>query len=262
MGKSIMANQLMINMNTKFHYNVCQVSFEMTKGQCHGRMYSNLTRIPFSKIDNRRTSTRQKSRIYRMWRKLRKFNAKHGSHISIWCPKGDFTASQVLAVLKAFGFDVILIDYIGLVAPESGETEAQQLGNSLRTFKLGAGALDAAIVVLAQLDEAKKHIRYSRAMKEHCDFLWQWVIGEKEEETNEVTIQQSKARNAPIYPFPLMMNFKIMRWEDIEVRDTMPGERSRRRGKNGKPFREEMPNLSGVTVMGAEDVVAQGEDDE
>jgi len=224
-GKSVMAVQFCVNMFRDFHYNVSYISFEMSKPEVMGRILANISSVPYKVIDMKKANPRQQNTVKAS---LDNFNIQgidHKNRLDVWCPEGDYTANEIASKLRPYNYDVIIVDYIGLIAHENtykgGQTEATSLASIAKTFKIVANQLNAVIILLAQWDTDKNHIRYSRAIQEHANFLWKWAIDTADED-DLVMIHQDKARNSERYGFNLRPHFKVMRWEnspDFDPRD-------------------------------------------
>jgi hypothetical protein len=65
----------------------------------------------------------------------------------------------------------------------------------------------SAWVVLAQLNE-QGDVKYSKAIREHSDYMLTWVYGDAEKESHLIEINIVKARHSKSFKFPLVENFR------------------------------------------------------
>ena len=147
--------------------------------------------------------------------------AFHQSGVQRGCRWTVVTTSSIKSheaqgLLKPMCPDVVYIDYVNMFADAQQDPEKLWfwLGKIAYIYKSFAIANNCVVVLLAQLDEKTRAIRYSRMIKEHADFLWTWTYGEEERETNIVEVEQDKARHGARYPFKLVSRFNYGCFED------------------------------------------------
>ena len=129
-------------------------------------------------------------------------------------PQGDVKIKELLYTLKPYNYDVILIDYVGLLGGVDGERQWQELSAAVRFGKRFAQSNGCVVIFLAQLSEENK-IRYSQGMKEHAGNMWTWVY-DPETGPNIIEVDQQKARNQQAFSFPLYIDFDIMEVRDLD----------------------------------------------
>ncbi len=228
-GKSVMANQMAINAYLKGH-RVAIVSFEMSESEIYTRILSAISEVPHEDIHMKRLQPAQIERIRDYWRRFQQHGDRTGGRFSILCPTIDMTPQAIGQILRPGGFDMVLIDYVGLVAGERNKDLWENLGTITAGFKNLARAQNSVYCAFAQLDEDTNKVKYSKAMRHHSSNVWRWNYGEEEAETGNVTIHQDKARHCRTFSFELIANFATMQFTDPEgwatVRQQLDGETS------------------------------------
>jgi len=213
-GKSVMAEQLAINSYLKFSKNVALVSFEMDDDELYARLVSNLARVPFSEVYLHKFKMGHRQRCYDQWGKFNQHGEDNGCRFSVWAPTVEVTPQQVGATLKPGHFDLILVDYVGLVGTDNQAALWENLGSITKQFKLMANEQDCVVIVFAQLDEDTNKVKYSKAMRHHSSWVWKWAYGDEEKQMNQITIHQDKCRHSEQFDFDLMAKFQFMAFED------------------------------------------------
>jgi len=251
-GKTTVALDMAKNVY-KEGYSVCVVSLEMPRRQVWARVWSNETKIEFSKFRLHNLSGDDKKRIRHARKKWMEYGKANGVRFSVWNP-GALTPTQMINELKAYGFDLIIVDYINLFEMPSGKDERIALGEMARTLKLGAGEnfLNCPIVVLAQLNDENR-IKYSRAMAEHADYILWWRRDDEEKITHYFDVHQDKARNARQYSMKFREDFSTMSVEALheikpETQDT-PKEADEDPKKKPKKRNRPRGAMDGLTLL-------------
>jgi replicative DNA helicase len=207
-GKSCMALQMAVNAFRAGH-SCAIVTLEMQKEQTTGRLMSNLSGVSYTAINLCRTNEQQKLRINRATQKFDE-EAKRDSKIIDIHHRTNMTISEIALELRAFAYDLIVIDYINLLNKEEGASsnDAMALGEIAKAAKLHAGATNAAWVMLAQLNE-QGDVKYSKAIRENSDYMLTWTYGEVEKETHLIEVNIQKARHSESFKFNLKENFSV-----------------------------------------------------
>jgi hypothetical protein len=131
-----------------------------------------------------------------------------------YMPEPDATLEDVLTKLKPNQYDIIVVDYITLLAPMDKE-DWKSLDKAGRLAKVFATNNKTIVCLLAQLDETTENIRYSRALGEHSSNAWIWPEDHfKIKETGYITIKQKKARNQDPFTFRLAVDLSISSVKD------------------------------------------------
>lgn len=215
-GKSMMANQLSLNMQDTGR-DVLKVSLEMPIEQEMTRILANITGIPLSKIKNKKLNKDDIARIKKAYKKFVLKAKKIKNRLSIISPQDDMSMRQVLMQAKPYNYDVIVIDYISLLEEEPGVEMWKHLSNIARQAKQFTMSNKCLIVLLAQLDEDSNKVRYSRAIKEHCDVMWTWHVTDADRENGKINVNQTKGRNDGILSFEVDVVFDQMRITSTEA---------------------------------------------
>jgi hypothetical protein len=136
---------------------------------------------------------------------------KHGINYTTHSPKGNLSMDDCLRLAKPFGYKVIVIDYVGLLEEDSGSDQWKSLMDAARVAKNYTRETGTLVILLAQLDDEKEKLRYSKGMKEHADVLWQWNYAKPEQrELRIIPMEVSKDRDGELMRFELAERFDIM----------------------------------------------------
>lgn len=223
-GKSTLVMNLLLQLYWLNKISVSVVSLEMGDYQITNRIGSRLTKIPFWKFKQKALSPKEKKKAIKAWKtKIDDFGEENDCKFGIIPPKRGVTIEKALMLTKPYGFNVIAIDYVGLLDGADSEKQAIALSNIVRYAKVYSEATNTLIILLAQLDKASGDIRYSRAMEEHADNVWAWsYYTEEQRQTGILNIEQRKARDQELFPFELKEYFEVMTVanmdEEIEIK--------------------------------------------
>ena len=243
-GKSCMGLQMAIN-GTNAGFSAAVVSLEMSAEQTTNRLLANISSTNHEAFHLAQANSMQKQRSRKMLDEWNAANDAAGRRLQIYHIP-DTTMSSIALQLRAFDYDIIVIDYINLLNKEdtNSSNEAAQLGEIARQAKIQATQTNAAWIVLAQLNEDGQ-VKYSRAIKEHSDYMWSWNYGETERETHVIEIEQQKSRNSKGFEFCLKERFEYQRFENAgethENRDLKGVRKAKSQKKH--PTAKPMPGL-------------------
>ncbi len=212
-GKSCMALQIAVN-NFWAGNSSAIVTLEMQKDQMEGRLGANVAGVNYRDINLAQLSDMQNSKLRKARGRMEAHTEKTDVRLDIF-PMTDTTISEIALQLRAFNYDLIIIDYINLLNKDDADhqNEAQALGEIARISKVQAASTNAAWIVLAQLNE-QGIVKYSRAIKEHSDYMLTWTYGDAEKESHIIEIDQQKSRNSEAFKFNLKENFKLQQFTD------------------------------------------------
>jgi len=159
-------------------------------------------------------------RVTAAWREFNLKGHAMGASYNLLCPKTETSVPEIGFRVRSLKPDVIVLDYINLLTSSTGADDAQwlQLGNISREAKLLANKLNCVVILLAQIDDTY-NLRYSKAIKDHANFVMSWVRDEAAQIARRIVIKQQKARNAPLYPFELDDRFDIAQFRDPDQQD-------------------------------------------
>ena len=214
-GKSLCANQLAINMAMN-NVKTCIVPLEMSAQDMLHRFMANLTFLDMSRITkSHQMDKTEKVEAIKMFRAFEKKIAATGASIDLFNPSEDITMEDLLFLLRPFGYNVIIIDYIGLLKGFEREDGWRKMMDAVRFAKRWAETTGTAVIILAQLSE-DMIIRYSKGMKEHADWMWTWNAGKLNETDGQtiLKIEPQKGRNQAQTTFYLNVNYKKMSMVD------------------------------------------------
>ena len=216
-GKSLFAVNLLVR-QFLLGYSVILVSYEMTEDEVMIRLIANIAEVDMNRLQNKQLTPEEMDRCAAAWREFNLRGYELGSSYHIICPKKETTVSEVGFRIRGIKADVCILDYINLLASSTEGDQWQRLGDIARESKILANKLNCVMILLAQLDDAY-NLRYSKAIKDHANFLMGWVRDENAIANRVISIRQLKARNAPLYPFELGERFDIAQFRDMDQDD-------------------------------------------
>lgn len=213
-GKSIMASQIAENM-AMAGAKVGFIPLEMDTEEMTMRDMARAAKVDMTNLlaPKKSLSLEQRRRIFKDYRKATLAIDKRGGSVKFIEPGGDIDIYTLLGELKPFEFDVIVIDYVGLLKGADGERQWQELGNITRYCKIFAGLHKCVIIMAAQLS-SEGLLKYSRTMEEHAPYHWKWQQDEVAREMGILVITQPKARQAKQFDFYLKIDPEIMTIRD------------------------------------------------
>lgn len=216
---SLMAVNLLIR-QYRMGYNTVLCSYEMTDDEVMIRVLSNISEVDMNDIQNNKLNPTESDRVSAAWREFNLLGHNQGNSYNILCPKTETSVPEIGFRVRGMKPDVLILDYINLLTSSTGADDAHwlQLGNIAREAKLLANKLECVVILLAQIDE-QYNLRYSKAIKDHANFMMGWVRDEPAITTRLIQIRQQKARNAPLYAFDLLERFDIAQFRDPEQED-------------------------------------------
>ena len=213
-GKSAMAMQMAIY-QYMMGYNVCVVTYEMDISELDNRIYANVSKVNHSEINLKKIKSDSKKKKlvldrYGEWLQ----SSKKGNRFSVWSPERELTIQQIAMELQPRNYDVIYIDYLNLLYQNPRKALWENIGDHTRAAKLASNQLNAAMVLLAQLDDETQKLKYAKAITANASFVWTWDYSDKERESGIIEIIQRKARSACCYPFYLETDYSIFSFRD------------------------------------------------
>lgn len=215
-GKSLCAEQLCINMALN-GVRVCLVPLEMNALDMLQRFIANRTSMDMSQLNRLTPEDKDLAKkTYTEFRSFEKLLHDSATSIDLFNPPEDIEMEDLLMILKPFEYDVIIIDYIGLLKGFDDDNQWRKMGAAARYAKIWAETNNSSVVCLAQLND-DMIIRYSRAMKEHADFMWTWNAGkisELKEGKTIIKVEPQKGRNQAQKTFYLRVDYKKMSMVD------------------------------------------------
>lgn len=217
--KSAMANQLVMNWYEQ-GYNVAKASLEMRAKQEKKRLLANMSGVPLSRITQVKMTPDDKEKLKIARIKFIDGGIQRGNRLSLLTPTEDVSLTMILDRLKPYGYKAILVDYITLLKDSDGDMQWLALSKIAREAKIYGDRNNVLIVMLAQLDEDNK-IRYSRAIREHADGVWQWSVTDADREAGQFAIKQVKGRDQELITFEVQVDFTTLRITDLMTATTL-----------------------------------------
>ena len=222
-GKSALGLQLSINCFRQA-LNVAIVSLEIGNRQYFTRCLSNLSGVSHSKIRTKTCSEDELDHITTTYKNLVRWGKKNDCRLTIYPPVTDTNLSNTLLLLKPLGYDVIVLDYIGLFSEGLGggsDPQWQQYNEMARQAKRFSEVNECLVIMLVQSDE-NMTIKFSKNMANHADWIWLWSLTKENKMSNEFTIHQVKGRDMPTTSFTVNFDFSIMRiWQENNSNQTL-----------------------------------------
>lgn len=210
-GKSTIAMNICRHMYFENNLSTLRVTLEMQELQETQRLMSHLTGIPLKRFSQAKLTEEDKRKVRRAKKRMDDHGKKHGITYTTHSPRGPMTMDDCLRIAKPFGYKVIVIDYVGLLDDESGDDQWKSLMDAARVAKNFTRETGTLVILLAQLDDEKEKLRYSKGMKEHADVLWQWNYTRPEHrEMRMIPVDVSKDRDGELMRFELAERFDIM----------------------------------------------------
>lgn len=214
-GKSTVGLQLVRNM-AEWGARCCIVPLEMTDKETLTRRLANLSGISMSKFlkPQERLNELEKKKIIKRYKEYVSGLKRRKFVESYFAPEEDMTIEEILFTLKPYAYDVIFIDYIGLLKGVDGDDQWRQLSNAARFAKRWAAMNGVQVILAAQLSD-EGIVRYSKAIKEHASNMWTWIYNDAARESHIITVEQQKARSQRQFPFQLFEDFETMTMRDL-----------------------------------------------
>lgn len=194
--------------------NVCVVSFEMTNTELRERMFASVSKMDHQDIRLKRLLDQQKKLIKKAMRSF--VDTGYGNRLTLWGCSENLDVNDIAASIRHMKYDVVYIDYLGLLKQPKDKQQHEALGMLTRDAKMMAKQNDCVVVPLAQLDDETLKIKYSKAIKANCDFIWSWELNEKEKEMGILKIDQQKVRHGADKPFYLRHDLSRMLFTDYD----------------------------------------------
>lgn len=211
-GKSIIGHGLAEYASSVGHPSMV-FSAEMGGIEVAGRMISNGATIEMDEVTRRRLSIRS----YQAYQAYAQEAAGYPLYVN---ERAELTLSYIRsecrAIKRRVGLDVVVVDYLQLLKPESGQSREQQVAGISRGLKVMSRELDVAVVVPAQLNRKSTErekpsmadLRESGSIEADADMVMllsrQWGTGDMAgKPTGMVMIDVTKNRFGRLASFEL-----------------------------------------------------------
>lgn len=209
-GKSTFVNNMAINVYRKANKSVGYYSYEMNREECLLRTQANITRIPSDRFQLKKLTPDERKKSDKMLAQFLTHGEKNGCRLDYHCPSQDQTIADVFQQAESLNYDVIVIDYINLMAPlDPRKALWENIGEAFRLAKRFAEKTQKAVIMIVQIDEDTGAIKYAKSIKHHSDGVWTWKWDDTEKETGQIEINQVKLRNFKPISFPLQAEFEF-----------------------------------------------------
>ena len=190
-------------------------------------MASSLTQIPLWKFLKKRLTKEERIQAKKRLREFHRFGEENQCKFSLLCPNSSINISQLLMMIKPYGYKAVAIDYVSLLEGVSADNQWMVLSDIVRECKIFSEETGCLVVLLAQLDSNDDRIRYSKGMLEHSDNCWVWNYSKPEQrELKTLPVKQLKARDQELFGFDLRESFETM--SVFNPDDTVPESASER----------------------------------
>lgn len=213
-GKTSTAIQIGMNMANAGH-DVAYIPLEMGTEEMMERVLSNISGVSLNYIKQKKLKTRQKKKIYSKFKSWQEKLDKKGTKFTIFSPYEGITLEEALFAIGPLKPRVLILDYVGLLKLTGSEDQWQQLSKAAWLAKTYAKATDSVVILLAQLGEDGA-LRYSKAIGEHSNNAWYWVVTPESREQKIMNIKQAKARNQKMFDFTLGFDDDCYRVFDVD----------------------------------------------
>ena len=203
--KSAMAQQIWMN-SYLAGYNTMYISLEMPFEECVFRLFGKLTGIEQNKWMHATSSPKERRialKKYEEFEAAGKASKKRATILSV--VDSDLTFDEVAGTIQANSPDVVILDYMSLLADADSQDQWKVLSKIARKCKMLARKLKCVFILLMQMNEDES-MRYSKGPSEHADYWWSWILSEKERETGMITVRQRKCRKGALFPFMLSVD--------------------------------------------------------
>ena len=210
-GKSTVAMNLGVHLYLHENRSVCRISLEMDDLQETRRLASHLTQIPFNKFKTGKLNSAEKQTLKRKMSAFSEHGKKHGIVHTTISPTRGVSIDEAFAMVTPFGYQIIMIDYIGLLTGMDAQSQWFQLNEVAAQAKRFSNANNCLVIILAQLDDTTDKLRYAKGIKEHADTMWQWNYTKPEQrELHVLPIRCEKDRDGEVFNFDLAERYDVM----------------------------------------------------
>jgi replicative DNA helicase len=216
-GKSTLVNQICINAYES-GYSSNFNSFEMGKEECLMRTQANRTRIPMDRFLLDQLTAAERSKSDKVFARFLSIGDRTGKRLEYNCPSKDINIPQLITMIEPLKFDIVVVDYINLMAMIDPKKDLWwNLGEGFRVMKRFAERTRCAVLMVVQIDEKEKAIKYAKAIRHHSDGVWMWNWGPAEMESGVVEVEQNKLRNFKPAKFNLSVEFEYAAFSESSI---------------------------------------------
>jgi len=191
-------------------YSVNYNTFEMGKEECLLRNQPNLTRIPSNRFQLQSLTPAERKKSDQIFARFLAHGEKFGKRLEYNCPSRDINISQLITAIEPMSFDIVVVDYINLMSYiNPKESMWWNIGEAFRLMKRFAERTRSAVIMVVQIDEETKNIKYAKSIRHHSDGVWLWDWNDAIKEAGGlVEVDQNKLRNFAPCKFNLQAEFE------------------------------------------------------
>ncbi len=234
-GKSTMARQISLY-QAGVGRRTAMGTLEMTHEESMQRDISDIADVNMNDLldpRNRLTSDQRRRLMDDVYDRDDKIY-KAGGLRTTFVPKTDVGMEEMLFLLKPYNYDVIFVDYVGLLkGMTSDDKQWLKLGNATRIAKQFAVSNNMVVCIVMQVS-AEGLVRYSQAMKDHCNILWTWANDDRAKETGVVEVRQQKSRNSEGFTFYLRKDFEHNRFLELDEKSAQTMRDNRKKSNSSE----------------------------
>ena len=238
-GKSAMLNKILHHM-ANLGAGVAFVPLEMDGEENVTRDLSRVTGQSMTDLLDplKRISSERRKEMYKQYRRYSRTMAKRGGFLEVIEPGFAANIENLLNYVDPLDFEVVAIDYVGLMEGVNGDDQWRALSNAVAYAKRWAGrpGKKRLVIFAAQITE-EGYLKQSKAMADHCTNIWRWRVGDEEREDGIVVVHQDKCRGGAVFDMPIAFDFSHMDFSDLsktKLEEWQLAQRDKKKGgKNG-----------------------------
>lgn len=214
-GKSISASSMCKRLSER-GYKPGVYSLEMSAKEVASRLIADVCNVPVHKVirGKKGLTENERKHIQKTFSKWIKEVKENGGSYHLFDVDGSVTVTQALYNAKAYGVDIVVIDYVALLDGMDGDDDWRNLSEAVRQGKKFSRVHGIPVVFLAQLGDDGK-LRYSKRMLDDADIAFVWRGDEEAKETGIIHVSTPKSRNMTPINFEMMMDWEYTRMRDL-----------------------------------------------
>lgn len=192
------------------------ISYELGKEELDENLISCISGVPIDRIKSNKLTDKERNWI----KSSVKRTYKDGGGISVVTPSTPRTLQDIWDLTGGKTYDMIVIDYAGLVARDTTtkkneEREDQHFTKMAAACKLKAKELNCVVLLLAQLNDSNNNVMYSSGFRHNADMLLKWKVDKDCKDRGFFEVEIDKARRAQSnFPFYLSTEFDTQQCND------------------------------------------------
>lgn len=236
-GKSALLDNILHHMAFTQGVKAAFLPLEMDAEENVTRSMSRVANVSMEKLIDplNKMTEKEREEAARQYIKYSKAMEKRGGALDILEPGFAANIENILNYLDPLEYDVIAIDYVGLMDGVNGDDQWRALSNAVAYAKRWASRPNrkTLIIFAAQLTE-EGFLKQSKAMADHCTNVIMWRVGEKEREMGLVELHQMKCRGGAVFSILQKVDFDHMLFSNPTKAEREEYELATRPDKKGK----------------------------